>query len=133
MNADQELQNMLRAFALSQAQRASEAAEKFARNVVPELVKLGVVTVTAHYSGYGDSGGVEECDFMTPDGKLKQLPPQSVIDGVCDYVESLLPPGYEINDGGQGNVALDIVRGTYKVHHETNVTRQEVEEKEGEF
>jgi hypothetical protein len=115
-----------------EAVRAQAASSQFAQQVVPELVKLGISTIDVQYSGYGDSGGAENAECHDAEGKGVQLP-QELQRGVFTYAESLLPPGFEINDGGQGVVKLDIVRGTFKLHHETNFTETETTESEGQF
>ena len=33
-----------------------------------------------------------------------------------------LPDGFEINEGGQGDVTIDVAAGTVKLEHQENVT-----------
>lgn len=113
-------------------QYQKSAAIKF-RHACEHLRAAGVAKVICHYSGYGDSGGVEDVYYYTADDSpvaRGDLPDDS---DIREYAESLLPAGFEINDGGQGEVHFDLLAGTYSVHHEQNRTEVDVDEYEGEF
>ena len=52
---------------------------------------------------------------------------------IDDYVYTLLPAGFEINDGGQGTVTLDLVKRGYTMEHSQNYTETTSSTMEGEF
>lgn len=109
-------------------------AEKFAehRN---DLMAKGVVRVVCEYSGYGDSGGVEQVTYLDENAKPVS---RSQIEGNVDtavrnYAESLLPAGFENNEGGQGEVVLELLSRSYVVNHGQNYTEVHGEQYGGEF
>lgn len=113
-------------------QYQKSAAIKFQQACEP-LLAAGVAKVVCYYSGYGDSGGVEDVYYYTADDSSVargDLPPDG---DILEYAESLLPAGFEINDGGQGEVHFDLLARTYSVHHKQNRTEVDVDEYEGGF
>lgn len=46
----------------------------------------------------------------------------NMADWIADRLDDLAPSGYEINDGGQGVILLDVNRGKIFAHTETNFT-----------
>jgi hypothetical protein len=48
--------------------------------------------------------------------------PTNIADWIADRLDDLAPSGYEINDGGQGIIVLDVNRGKIFAHNETNYT-----------
>jgi hypothetical protein len=46
----------------------------------------------------------------------------NIADWIADRLDDLAPSGYEINDGGQGIIVLDVNRGKIFAHNETNYT-----------
>ena len=46
----------------------------------------------------------------------------NMADWIADRLDDLAPSGYEINDGGQGIILLDVNRGKIFAHTETNFT-----------
>jgi hypothetical protein len=104
---------------------------------IKALLASGVTTVLCEYNGYGDSGGVENVIYL--DENNKPIPRNckfltDVIDGdIRNYAESLLPDGFENNEGGQGTVTLDLKGRTYSVDHGQNVTEVQSESWGGAF
>lgn len=111
------------------------AAEMFAKQAVPLLAKAGVRKIDIEYSGYGDSGGIDAHCYTGDEDKAieKESLPEGADQMVCDFAESLIPAGFETNDGGQGRVFIDVVKGTWKLHHEVNITETESSDTEGTF
>ncbi len=80
------------------------------------LRQAGIARVDARYDGYGDSGNIEDVTFE-PDGvqlaagKLEELK---------DFLWAVpydLHPGFEINEGGCGEVTWDIAGDRIDVDH----------------
>jgi hypothetical protein len=71
------------------------------------LTRLGVTAVTANFDSYGDSGQIEglnaEPQGVILDGRLS--------DELEDYLFGLLPGGWENNEGGYGDFAVDVAGG----------------------
>jgi hypothetical protein len=66
-------------------------------------------TILLEYSGYGDSGGPEDC---TPDR-------EDLKDFLYSFVYSQ-HAGYENNDGGQGTVSWDLLNDVITLDHGSN-------------
>lgn len=116
-----------------QRQREAEqhALTEFRNQALPALRDLEVDRVVAEYSGSGDTGGIDclscyQGQVRVPPGSI----PSSVQQAIETYVYSLLPAGFEINDGGQGEVTIDVEAGTARVNHGSNYTETTVSERE---
>jgi hypothetical protein len=81
------------------------------------LRERGVVTAEASYSGCGDSGAVDQVSYL-PAGIAVPLELGVVVQS---WIDATLPYGWEIDDGAQGTVAIDVVAGTAHFDHETNI------------
>lgn len=129
-----EMQDFMRKIMEQRDAHQSDCASGLAK-VRNELLAKGVVTVICEYSGYGDSGGVE--NVLWHDENNQPVPrseiSDAVHDAVCRYAESLLPMGFENNDGGQGEVILDLKARNYTVNHQENYTETRDSEFEGSF
>ena len=104
--------------------------------------RTGVTTVTASYSGYGDSGSIDDPQFQ-PDGALNLNAPfdtqphpwddskrleRNVGDVITDIFYQLLEdshPGWEINDGSQGEFTWNIETDKITLEHGENYTSTE--------
>jgi len=102
---------------LEQQKHASE----FRRQTLPQLQALKVEKVVGGYSGCGDSGDLHDLECVGPDRK-----PVAIDDDLrrkcVDFLYEFLPDGYENNDGGQGDVTLDVAAMRIDVDHEENYT-----------
>lgn len=106
-------------------ERIEAAKATLRKEVIPKLKKQGVTTVHAHYSGYGDSGCIETVDYLDAGKKpIAILKGQTKIDAVIqDALYGFLPSGFEIDDGGQGDITIDIQAGTVTLEHQENYVR----------
>ena len=82
------------------------------------LRERGVVSVEASYWGSGDEGAVEEVSYL-PDGVAVS---QELHDTIIKWIEDVLPGGWEINDGGQGEVTINVIKATAEIEHGSNYT-----------
>ena len=105
-------------------------------NVFGALYRQGFRQIRASYHGYGDSGGVEEVvAYETRDEPNGKQPGTRLHDGeaeaIMDWIEDLLPGGWEIDDGADGDAfiqlnpvgnpqAPDFIRGTITIEHGTH-------------
>jgi hypothetical protein len=93
--------------------------------LVTQLRKLGIETVTADYDGSGDSGQIEEPEF----GSRKV--PGELATAVQDLFYNLLEEhygGWEISGGSFGQFVLDVTTDSIKLEH--NICVEEVETEE---
>lgn len=113
--------------------RREAALQKFAREVVPGLAAAGIRIVNVEYSGYGDSGAID-CIEAYGDGDEELVAiSQSVRSDIEELAYELMPGGFENNEGGEGTVKLDLVKGAYQLHHGQRVVETEWSTKEGKF
>lgn len=135
MTDPNDFQAFIKAYAEKQELQRKAANEQFSRTAVPALAKAGVRKIDIEYSGSGDSGGI---DVETYYGDEDNVVPADKIDDktkelVHDYVYRLLPGGFEAYEGGQGVLKIDVVNGTYKLHHQENVMEHVDHDTEGKF
>lgn len=139
MNEEQKafLEIMARYASEREASR-TRLAEDFAKKCAPILAEHGVRKLRVHYSGSGDSGGVDDIEQLGDGDAVLRLDgvnsllgdTASVLDGLIDQI---LPSGFEINDGGYGTLTLDVVNGKWSLDHSQNVCSTEDSHEEGRF
>lgn len=98
------------------AEDKRQRTAKYRAEVLPVLTKKKVATVVAEYSGEGDSGGVDLLTFQTAKGKRITVD-KAVEEVLYELIDSYLPSGFEINEGGHGVATLDVATGKVKVEH----------------
>ena len=121
-----------------QEQQRQEAVNraKLRDTAIPELKKKGIKEVLVDYSGYGDSGGIDGVVYSTEAGRGSGDSPQvseECREAVKAFVYTLLPGGFEINDGSQGSVTLDVERGRWVMRHGQNYTATEDSTRRGDI
>ena len=108
------------------------------------LLGKGVKTVTAEYSGGGDSGAIDEVNFEGgPDhiedelveiAENDQVTKANVLGEVVQVMfDALLDtqhPGWENNDGGSGRFEWDIETNELKLEHHEYYTESTLHESE---
>lgn len=102
---------------LEQQKRARE----FKEQVVPRLKALGIEKVIGGYSGYGDSGDLHDLSCVGPEEKPVEID-DPLRRELVDFLYQFLPDGYENNEGGQGDVTLDLATMRIDLDHEENYT-----------
>ena len=78
-----------------------------------KLYSDGINSVTFDYHGYGDNGCIESlranCDQYTIDGALETA--------LENKIYELLPGGWEIDAGSQGDGSIDTQTGAINIDH----------------
>jgi ABC-type uncharacterized transport system permease subunit len=119
-----ELQQILAHFHQCEKARLSEAKTQLRTDILPALAKHGVANIEAAYSGYGDSGAIDGIQYRDEAGVRVER--TTLSDPVVEQLENMLyeflPAGFEINDGGQGTVTLDVQTGKITLAHQENYT-----------
>ena len=94
---------------IAEMQRAEERErretnDRLRNEILPQFRALGVANIEAAYSGYGDSGAIDGMQYRGPTGIRvdRAAIPAQLIEELERCAYSFLPPGFEINDGGQG-------------------------------
>jgi hypothetical protein len=100
-----------------------EEARDLLRPICSALLKLGVSKVALEYSGGGDEGAIESSSFFPEAVDV----PNDLQALVVSWAEAVLPSGWEINEGGQGTVAIDVASAKATIDHEYNVITTESE------
>jgi hypothetical protein len=86
--------------------------------IVMQLRELGVEHVTVQYFGSGDSGDIEAHEW-SPE---IEIPGDVDMNELVTEMAEFVPAGYEINDGGDGELALDVEAGQLTVTSNYNQT-----------
>jgi hypothetical protein len=115
---------LLAHFHATEQARLDGAKSKLRTEILPTLLKHWVASVEAAYSGYGDSGAIDGLQFRDSAGQRvdRESLPRNVIEELENCVYSFLPAGFEINDGGQGTLTLDVATGRASIQHQENYT-----------
>ncbi len=102
--------------------RIDAAKNTLRSQIIPRLKRRGVATVRAYYSGYGDSGCIETVDYFDANNQPVKVPkPRSTtVPAIDDVLNDFLPGGFENNDGGQGEITIDVQAGTVTLEHQEN-------------
>ena len=115
---------LLAHFHATEQARLNEAKSRLRTQIVPQLVQHRVANIEAAYSGYGDSGAIDGLQFRDAAGQRvdRASLPKDVIEQLENCVYEFLPAGFEINDGSQGTLTLDVATGRAIIQHQANVT-----------
>jgi hypothetical protein len=123
-DASEVFQQILAHYHQSEQARLEQAKAKLRTEILPALVQHRVANVEAAYSGYGDSGAIDGTQFRDAAGQRvdrASLPPD-VIEELENCVYEFLPAGFEINDGGQGTLTIDVQTAKVTIKHQENYT-----------
>ena len=115
---------LLAHFHQTEQARLDDVKSRLRTQIIPRLAQLRVANIEAAYSGYGDSGAIDGLQFRDAAGHRvdRASVPKDVIEQLENCVYSFLPSGFEINDGGQGTLTLDVATGRVSIQHQANVT-----------
>lgn len=116
-----------------------KAREKKARlttqlreEILPRLEDMGIATVRIEYSGYGDSGAINYVEYF--DARDQAVDVHAAWPACGPMIENVvyeyLPDGFEINEGGQGDVYIDVQKKTLRLDHEENYTETDCHQEE---
>jgi hypothetical protein len=111
-------------FQQTEQARLSEAKNRLRDGILPALAKHRVANIEAAYSGYGDSGGIDGIQYRDEAGIRvdRASLPAPVVEQLENVLYEFLPAGFEINDGGQGMLTLDVQTAKITLAHQENVT-----------
>lgn len=129
---DDYLERLIAEYRQHEEARLETAKAKLKAEIIPRLKKWGVAKVKCEYSGYGDSGCINHIAYLDAQDKPMNM---DLVRAASDpeierVLYEFLPSGFEINDGGQGDVTIDVAAGTVRLEHQENVleTRDSAQE-----
>ena len=108
----------------SEQARLEQAKAKLRTEILPALVQHRVANVEAAYSGYGDSGAIDGLQYRDAAGQRvdRETIPATLVEELENVLYEFLPAGFEINDGSQGTLTLDVLTGKVTIQHQENYT-----------
>ena len=120
--ADENIRQLLAHFHQSEQARLEQAKAKLRAEILPALAQHRVANVEAAYSGYGDSGAIDGVQYSDKSGVLveREKIPATLTEQLENTLYEFLPAGFEINDGGQGTLTLDVQDGRITLQHQEN-------------
>ncbi len=92
-----------------------------------QLLSLGVQTVTVAYDGYSDSGTIENVQAFDGANQAIALP-DDLEQELIELAETLLPGGWEINEGAFGQFTLDVPQRQLVREHNWRIESSQYEE-----
>jgi hypothetical protein len=94
-----------------------------------ELRAAGYESVVVRYNGHGDEGWIEEIEPMPDALELPDELRESVRNAAYDVLEDNYA-GWEINEGSDGTITIDVKAGKATIKHGWVVESHEWETKE---
>jgi hypothetical protein len=119
-----EFQQIMTHFHQIEQARMEDAKKRLRTQIIPRLMQHRVATIEAAYSGYGDSGAIDGMQYRDEAGVRvdRTTLPTPVIEQLENVLYKFLPTGFEINDGGQGTLTLDVRTAKVTLAHQENYT-----------
>ena len=117
---DQLIADMMR---VAESERR-ETNDRLRDKILPGFKSLGVANIEVSYSGYGDDGSIDGVQYRDPTGIRvdRATIPEKLIEDLESCVYEFLPAGFEIGEGAQGTLTIDIPKGTVTIAHQENYT-----------
>lgn len=100
-----------------------EEGRDLLRMICTALLSLGISKVEMDYFGGGDEGAIESSSFHPEETDV----PEELRHLAEDWACAVLPWGWEINEGGQGTVTIDVANATARIEHEQKIITTESE------
>lgn len=116
------IQDILKVYMGNLDQHLQQARAELRNQILPGMRPFQVTNIEIAYSGYGDSGAIDGIQFRDASGMRvdRNTIPATLTERLEQCVYAFLPAGFEINDGGQGTVTIDLVAGKITLKHEQN-------------
>ena len=92
--------------------------------MLKKLTEAGITKVEGEYEGYGDSGN-SSIAALEPDGKTLSDEGKRDLEALIWDFAYNLNPGFEINEGGNGELSWDIPNDRVDVSHRAVIEQLE--------
>ena len=121
---DPSVEQMIAEMQRAEESERRETTDRLRDQILPQFRRLGVANIEVSYSGYGDDGSIDGVQYRDPTGIRvdRATIPEKLIESLESCVYEFLPAGFEINDGGQGTLTIDVPKGTVTIAHQENYT-----------
>jgi hypothetical protein len=121
---NENIRQLLAHFHETQQARLEGAKTRLRTQIIPGLVQHRVANIEAAYSGYGDSGAIDDIQYWDEAGVRvdRTTLPAPVVEQLENVLYEFLPAGFEINDGGQGTLTIDTQTAKVTLAHQENYT-----------
>ncbi len=113
--------------------KARDEAYKNFLSTVSRKLDQSVARIEVDYSGAGDSGNIDAVHFISKKGEESEMDDKEVREAVEEFAYAQLEEhygGWEINDGSQGKMIIDMTNGKASFEHEWNVMETQDDNKE---
>ena len=119
-----DIENIYLLYALNRQKARARITTDLRTRILPTLRHHQVASIEATYSGYGDSGAIDGVQFHDAAGeRIDQTSlPNEITEALENCLYEFLPSGFEINDGGQGTLTIDVETAKVTLHHQENYT-----------
>jgi hypothetical protein len=105
------------------------------KEALNELHKLGVEQIVVEYSGSGDSGDIDNSDYISKTNGSIDVP-NDINDIVIDYIHSKILDTFSDwynNEGGGGTLLIEVPSGKWNSDHYVNIITTEEESYSGDI
>ena len=123
-NLDSQLREIMASYYDETERTLQATTAKLRTEIIPALVASGVANIQAAFSGYGDSGAIDGLQYRDKSGLRVERDkiPAPLKEQLENVLYEFLPAGFEINDGSQGTLTLDISASRITLTHQENDT-----------
>ncbi len=123
-NLDSQLREIMASYCGETERKFQATTAKLRTEIIPALVASGVANIEVSYSGYGDSGAIDGVQYRDKAGTRvdRQTIPTQLIEDLESCVYEFLPAGFEIGEGAQGTLAIDVPNAKVTLQHQEKFT-----------
>lgn len=113
-------------------EKKAQLTAQLREEILPRLKDMGVAKVQIEYSGYGDSGAINYVEYFDAQNEAVDVHATWPACGpmIENVVYEYLPAGFENNEGGQGDVYIDVENKTLTLDHEDNYIEKDCHSEE---
>ena len=121
---DPSVEQMIAEMQRAEESERRETTDRLRDQILPQFRELGVANIEVSYSGYGDDGSIDGIQYRDPTGIRvdRATIPEKLIEDLESCVYELLPAGFEIGEGAQGTLTIDVQAGKVTIQHQENFT-----------
>ena len=124
---DPSVEQMIAEMQRAEERERRETTDRLRDQILPQFRRLGVANIEVSYSGYGDDGSIDGVQYRDPTGIRvdRATIPEKLIEDLESCVYELLPAGFEIGEGAQGTLAIDVEATKVTLQHQENCTESQ--------
>ena len=121
---DPSVEQMIAEMQRAEERERRETNDRLRNEILPQFRELGVANIEVSYSGYGDDGSIDGIQYRDPTGIRvdRATIPEKLIEDLENFVYTYLPAGFEIGEGAQGTLTIDVGAAKVTIQHQENYT-----------